>query len=89
VTLDAGLRRRAIVRAMLRPDQLLAAALAELPDEDLAAAIGGDPARVWKLRVMSFPRDRSWAADVRAMAAAVDADALSLARLLMEVGVRP
>src|SRR4051794_26172175 len=32
VTLDADLRAKAIRRAMLRPDQLLAAALAEWPD---------------------------------------------------------
>ena len=50
--LDGDLRARAIRRAMLRPDVLLAAALAECPDADLAAAIGADVDRVWQLRLM-------------------------------------
>jgi hypothetical protein len=89
MTLDADLRRRAVVRAQLHPDRLLAAALAEYPDEDLAAAIGAPSASCWRLRLMGFPRDTHWADDVQRMAEAVEADPRLLGRLLVERGVRP
>jgi hypothetical protein len=52
---DSGLRpvprAQLIRRAMLHPERYLAAALAEWPDEDLAASCGAAPARVWLLRL--------------------------------------
>ena len=70
----------ALRRAMLRPDRYLAAALAEWPDEDLAAETGADPGKVWQLRLCGWPRNSAWAADVRQLAALVDADPRALAR---------
>ncbi|SRR5713101_5546689 len=48
-----ALRAHTIRRAMLHPDRYLAAVLAEIPDEDLAYAIGALPGRVWQLRQRS------------------------------------
>jgi hypothetical protein len=86
---DADLRRRAIVRAMLRPDELMAAALAEWPDLDLATAIDADVARVWQLRFSVWPRPGYWRTDVQRLASAVDADFLRLEQFLARLGARP
>jgi hypothetical protein len=89
MTLDADLRRRTIRHAMLRPKVLLAASLAELPDEDLAVLIAGDPDQVWQLRLMTWPREDRWAASVQRMAEAIGADPKRLGQLLAQVGVQP
>jgi hypothetical protein len=79
------LRARVIRLAIGRPAGFLAAALAEIPDADLAAAIGANPRTVWRLRLRGWPRADCWAADVRQLAALVDGDARLLGRLLVEV----
>jgi hypothetical protein len=86
---DTDRRARMLRRAMRHPTVYLAAALAEIPDEDLAAEISADPARVWQLRLCEWPRDNNWATDLRQMAALVGGDAHRLARLLLEVDERP
>jgi hypothetical protein len=53
---EPDLRATLLRHAMLRPERYLAAALAELADEDLAAAIGADPRKVWQLRLCAYPR---------------------------------
>ena len=53
---DPEARRRTIRRAMAHPTVFLAAALAELLDEDLVTLTGADPARVWHLRLAHWPR---------------------------------
>ena len=50
------LLRFSIRRAMSYPDTFLAAALAELTDEALAAALGCAPSVVWQLRLARQPR---------------------------------
>jgi hypothetical protein len=82
-------RAQIIRRAILQPARYLAAALAELPDEDLAAACGAAPARVWLLRLCRYPRAERWAADVAVLAALVDASAWELQTLLRRVGITP
>jgi hypothetical protein len=86
---DPAIRARLLRHAMLRPEAFLAAALAEIPDEDLAAAIGADHAKVWRLRICGYPKAAQWTVDVQRMAALVGGDATLLERLLAEVGVRP
>jgi 1,6-anhydro-N-acetylmuramate kinase len=86
---DPTFRARAIRQAMLQPEHYLAAALAELPDEDLAAAIGADPAKVWRLRLCGWPRPAHWGEDAARMAELVGANAALLAGLLVRVGVEP
>ena len=44
---------------MLKPDRYLAAVLGEIPDADLAIAIGALPTQVWKLRLARCGRPRS------------------------------
>ncbi len=83
------LRARVIREAIGRPAHFLAAPLAELPDEDLAAAIGASPAKAWRLRICGYPRRNSWADDIRRMAALVDGEPAKLERVLGQVGVRP
>jgi hypothetical protein len=82
-----ALRARVIRRAMLHPDRFLAAALAEIPDEQLAIAIGALPAVVWRLRLCSWPRMDRWAADVEKLAALVDVRPRELEVLLRQVGI--
>jgi hypothetical protein len=86
---DPADRDAVIRRAMTRPDLLLAAALAELPDENLADELGADPARVWRLRLCGWPRSDQWAVDVQRMAAAIDGDAGRLDALLRQLGLGP
>jgi hypothetical protein len=74
---------------MLHPDRYIAAALAEWSDEDLAAAIGADPSKVWRLRLCSYPRRFCWAGDIVLMAKLVDGDDRLLEGLLGKVGARP
>ena len=76
------LLRYSIRRAMSYPDTFLAAALAELTDEALAAALGCAPAVVWQLRVARQPRPSDWAADVTRLASAVGCPPAQLAALL-------
>jgi hypothetical protein len=78
-----------IRRAMTRPETFLAAALAELPDEDLADEVGADPARVWRLRLCSWPRRHAWDVDVQRMAAAIAGDAGRLDALLQRLRLGP
>jgi hypothetical protein len=75
--------------AMQHPDRYLAAALAGWPDEDLAADTGAEPRKVWQLRLCGWPRNSAWAADVRQLAALVDARPRDLGRFLVAVGVQP
>jgi hypothetical protein len=86
---DPALRAKLLRCMMLRPRNFLAAALAEWPDEDLAALIDANPHTVWRLRIRGWPRHSNWAADVRQLAALVDGDATRLGRLLDEVRVQP
>ncbi len=75
--------RRLAVRAIAtRPGLLLATALAEYPDDWLAARLGCPVAGVVRLRLCRPPRADHWAADVQAIAAAVGADVGALAALL-------
>jgi hypothetical protein len=83
------LRARVIREAIGRPAHFLAAALAELPDEDLAAAIGASSARVWRLRLAGYPRTDQWERDIRILADLVGGDDRLLEALLVDVGVRP
>ena len=82
-------RARLLRRAMLQPDRYLAAALAEIPDEDLAAELGADRRQVWRLRFASYPRADRWDLGLEAFAALLDTDVERLAALLQRVGVRP
>jgi hypothetical protein len=86
---DPHLRAHTLRRAMLRPERYLAAALAEIPDEHLAVAIGADPFKVWQLRFCGWPRPAHWGEDVARMAELVGANAALLAGLLVRVGVEP
>jgi hypothetical protein len=85
---DADLRAHLLRRAMLRPAVFLAAVLAEWPDEDLAAAIGADPLKVWHLRLCRHPTTEYWHEDVAQLATLVDGDASLLANVLAHAGVR-
>jgi hypothetical protein len=84
-----ALRARVLRRAMRQPDRFLAAALAEIPDADLAAATGADPRRVYRLRLCGYPRMDRWAADVAQLAAHVDARPHELEAVLRQVGIAP
>ena len=75
----------AIRRAMGTPDRYLAAALAELTDEWLAAELGCPVGRVWRLRLAGYPCADRWDQDVMAMATALDADAGRLGALLRQL----
>ena len=81
------LLRHAIRRAMRRPDRYLAAALAELTDEWVAAELGCPPGRVWRLRLCGWPRTDRWAEDVAAMATTLDADRGRLDALLRRLAL--
>jgi hypothetical protein len=86
-----GPRQQAAIAATIRqaitaPDRYLAAALAEETDTSLAALLGCAPSRVWRLRLMGWPRADSWAADVTGMAEGVGADAERLGSLLRRLG---
>jgi hypothetical protein len=78
-----------IRQAMLEPTRYLAAALAEIPDEELGAVIGAHPRRVWRLRLCWYPRVQHWAEDITRMARLIDADAARLDALLRRLGVQP
>ena len=69
---NPGLRSAALRCAMLRPDTYLAALLAELPDEDLADAVGADVRLVWRLRLAVWPRQHRREQDITALATAID-----------------
>jgi hypothetical protein len=66
--------RHLIVRCMAQPDRFLAAALAELTDDVLAAAVGALMGQVYRLRLMGWPRADQWDHDVYQMAMAIGAD---------------
>jgi hypothetical protein len=73
----------AIRKAMAAPDRCyLAAALAEETDASLAALLGCAPSRVWRLRLMGWPRAAQWEADVVEMAASIGGDPELLGALL-------
>lgn len=76
------LLRYSIRRAMSYPDAFLAAALAELTDEALAATLGCAPAVVWQLRLARQPRPSDWDGDVARLAGAVGCPPARLAALL-------
>lgn len=68
------LDQRAVRRAIQYPRQYLAAALAEIPDTELALELQADPARIWRLRTCFYPQlpgwgDESWDAALARMAA--------------------
>jgi hypothetical protein len=84
-TLLAGGLRRAIAA----PDCYLAAALAELLDDDVAAALGIDPHQVWRLRLSAPPCSGHWQRDLQQLAELVDADVDRLEALLCEHGLIP
>ena len=83
---DATLLRRAVRRAIGHPDRFLAAALAELPDDWLAAELGCPVGRVWRLRLAGYPRADRWDQDVAALATVLNADAARLGALLRRLG---
>ncbi len=85
----AALLAASIHRALATPEHYLAAALAGLSDEALAAEIAADPRRVCELRLCSPPRVAYWAHDVRILAEFVGAEPVRLEALLRRVGVRP
>jgi hypothetical protein len=74
---------------MLQPDRYLAAALAEIPDEDLAAALGTDLPAVRRLRVSRPPRPDHWHQDVQQLAMTLNVNPAALEALLQRVGVSP
>ena len=78
----AVMLRHALRRAIGRPETYLAAALAELTDEWLAAELGCPEERVWRLRMCGYPRADRWAQDVASMATVLNADAARLDALL-------
>jgi hypothetical protein len=86
---DPALRAQAIRRAMRHPDSYLAAALAEWPDEDLAAELETDPRQMWQLRLASYPRAERWDLTLHAYAALLDTTVDRLAALLQRRGVIP
>ena len=86
---DAAIRPQSLRRAMLAPDRYLAALLAEIPDEDLAAELGAARCCVWKLRFCGWPRVDRWENDLGLMAALVGADVGRLEGLLQRCGVQP
>jgi hypothetical protein len=69
VPLDGELRARAIRRAILRTDRLLAAVLAEWSDENLPELTEVPAANCWKPRVMGRPREDRWVQDAAAISA--------------------
>ena len=80
---------RLIRQAMLQPTRYLAAALAEIPDEELTAAIRAHPGRVWRLRLCEYPDPEHWATEIARMARMVDGDAARLGALLQRAGRQP
>jgi hypothetical protein len=84
--IDTRLVRRALRRAIARPESYLAATLAEFPDADLATAIGGDPRRVWLVRLVGWPRLEHWANDLDQLSALAGADSYLLGVFLQERG---
>jgi hypothetical protein len=83
------IRGRLLRRAMLDRDRYLAAALAEIRDEDLAAELGTDLLAVRRLRVASPPRPDHWRQDVQQLALAIGTHQSALAARLQRVSVRP
>ena len=81
--------RRALRLSVLHPGRFLAAPLAPLTDEAMAAEIGADPGAVWRLRLAPRPRAASWRDDVQRLALALDANRHALEALLRRVGVHP
>ena len=81
--------RHLICHAMRQPDRFLTAALAEETDESLAALVGCRPARVWHLRLMSWPRAARRDHAIAGMAALIGADAARLAALFQHITVSP
>ncbi len=79
---DTRLRRMAVRAIATEPGLLLATALAEFDDAELAAQLGCDPAAVVRLRLCRPPRPECWAADVAAIARHVGCDAGALDTLL-------
>ena len=84
---DRTVLAQALRRAMRHPDRYLAALLAELPDEDIAAAVGADPQLIWRLRLAVWPRRHRWELDIAALATAIDASPAQLESFLVERGV--
>ena len=84
---DRTVLAQAIRYAIRRPDRYLAALLAELPDEDLADAVGADAQLVWRLRLAVWPRRSRWDQDVAALATAIDTHPARLETFLVERGV--
>jgi len=78
----------AVRRAMLEPETRLEAALAEIPDENLAAEIGAPRCCIWKLRLATYPRSDRWADQVAQLAALIHAEPARLGALLRRVRVR-
>jgi hypothetical protein len=81
--------RRALRAAMQQPDRYLAALLAEETDETLAAAVGGRPDLIWKLRLVMYPRPAYWDHDVHELAAAIHGDPELLDGYLRGLGLGP
>jgi hypothetical protein len=79
---EGRLVRHAIRKAMAAPDRYLAAALAEETDASLAVLLACAPERVWRLRLMGWPRADQWGADVDDMATSIRADAELLGGIL-------
>ena len=71
-----------IRKAMAAPERYLAAALGEETDGSLAALLACSPDRVWRLRLMEWPRADHWAEDVADLAERIGADAELLSVLL-------
>ncbi len=85
---DRTVLAQAMRYAMRSPDRYLAARLAELPDENLADAVGADAQLVWRLRLSIWPRPRRWEQDIAALAAAIEASPARLEAFLIERGVK-
>jgi hypothetical protein len=59
---------------MAARDRHLAVALAEETDASLAGLFACAPERVWRLRLMGWPRADQWDADVADIAASIGGD---------------
>ena len=86
---DPEVRRRTIRRAMAHPTVFLAAALAELLDDDLVTLTGADLALVWRLRLAHWPRAARRDADLAELAAWIGTDPSRLDRFFRVMDGRP
>ena len=79
------IRHHAIRRAIGHPDRYLAAALAELTDEWLAAELSCPVERVWRLRLCGWPQADQWDQDIMRRSTTVGGDVARVDALLRQL----